>query len=102
MLFSFTHTSEIDWMLPGVPPTGRKVEVPASFIMREIHAREGVMDHRRPIIQTIADAESIRAQILAGAARTADWLRSFTGDPIGRDCRSARECRPRSRAGGSR
>jgi len=28
MLFSFTHTSEIDWMLPGVPPTGRKVEVP--------------------------------------------------------------------------
>jgi carboxymethylenebutenolidase len=27
ILFSFTHTSEIDWMLPGVPPTGRKVEV---------------------------------------------------------------------------
>lgn len=40
------------------------------------------MDHRRPIIQTIADAESIRAQMLAGAARAADWLRSFTGDPI--------------------
>jgi hypothetical protein len=40
------------------------------------------MDLRRPIIQTIADAEVIRAQILAGAARTADWLRSFTGDPM--------------------
>ena len=26
MLFSFTHTSEIDWMLPGIAPTGRKVE----------------------------------------------------------------------------
>jgi carboxymethylenebutenolidase len=26
-LFSFTHTSEIDWMLPRVPPTGRKVEI---------------------------------------------------------------------------
>ncbi len=28
MLFCFTHTCEIDWMLPGVPPTGKYVEVP--------------------------------------------------------------------------
>ncbi len=28
MLFSFTHDREIDWMLPGVAPTGRFVEVP--------------------------------------------------------------------------
>lgn len=27
MLTSFTHDVEIDWMLPGVPPTGRHVEV---------------------------------------------------------------------------
>jgi carboxymethylenebutenolidase len=27
VLFSFTHTSEIDWMLPGIRPTGRKVEI---------------------------------------------------------------------------
>jgi carboxymethylenebutenolidase len=27
VLFSFTHTSEIDWMLPGIAPTGRKVEI---------------------------------------------------------------------------
>jgi hypothetical protein len=26
MLFKFTHTSEIDWMLPGVKPTGKRVE----------------------------------------------------------------------------
>jgi carboxymethylenebutenolidase len=25
---SFTHTIEIDWLLPGVAPTGRKVEIP--------------------------------------------------------------------------
>ena len=30
MLFKFTHTSEIDWMLPGVKPTGRRVEFPSS------------------------------------------------------------------------
>lgn len=27
MLFRFTHTSAVDWMLPGVAPTGRPVEV---------------------------------------------------------------------------
>ncbi len=33
MIFSFTHDIEIDWMLPGVPPTGRKVEVPLVAIV---------------------------------------------------------------------
>jgi carboxymethylenebutenolidase len=28
MVVSFTHDTEIDWMLPGVAPTGRRVEVP--------------------------------------------------------------------------
>jgi carboxymethylenebutenolidase len=28
MLFCFTHDVEIDWMLPGVKPTGKYVEVP--------------------------------------------------------------------------
>ena len=40
------------------------------------------MDHRRPIIRTIADAEGMHAQMLAGAARTVDWLRSFSGEPM--------------------
>jgi hypothetical protein len=40
------------------------------------------MDHRRPIIRTIADAEGMHAQMLAGAARTADWLRGFIGEPM--------------------
>lgn len=29
----FTHTTEIDWLLPGVPPTGRVVEVPTVGIV---------------------------------------------------------------------
>lgn len=28
MIFRFTHDTEMDWMLPGVAPTGRRVEVP--------------------------------------------------------------------------
>eukprot|EP00457_Paulinella_chromatophora_P031372 gb/GEZN01040524.1/.p1 GENE.gb/GEZN01040524.1/~~gb/GEZN01040524.1/.p1 ORF type:complete len:100 (+),score=20.80 gb/GEZN01040524.1/:2-301(+) len=27
MIFSFTHTAEIDWMLPGVQPTGKAVKI---------------------------------------------------------------------------
>ncbi len=34
MIFSFTHTSEIDWMLPGIAPTGKKVEVPLVAIVK--------------------------------------------------------------------
>ena len=34
MVFCFTHTCEIDWMLPGVPPTGKRVEVPLVAIVR--------------------------------------------------------------------
>lgn len=33
MLFSFTHTSEIDWMLPGIAPTGKRVEIPLVAIV---------------------------------------------------------------------
>jgi carboxymethylenebutenolidase len=33
MLFCFTHTREIDWMLPGVAPTGKYVEVPLVAIV---------------------------------------------------------------------
>ncbi len=33
MLLSFTHTSEIDWMLPGIAPTGRRVEIPLVAIV---------------------------------------------------------------------
>ncbi len=33
MVVSFTHDIEIDWMLPGIPPTGRRVEVPLVAIV---------------------------------------------------------------------
>jgi carboxymethylenebutenolidase len=34
MIFKFTHTVRMDWMLPGVAPTGRRVEVPLVAIVR--------------------------------------------------------------------
>src|SRR6202795_3907551 len=42
MIFSFTHTQEIPWMLPGVRPTNRRVEVPLVVI---VHFRDGKLSH---------------------------------------------------------
>jgi len=33
LVISFTHTSVIDWMLPDVPPTGKKVEMAVVVIV---------------------------------------------------------------------
>jgi carboxymethylenebutenolidase len=33
MIQSFTHTVEMDYMLPGIPPTGRRVEIPVVVVV---------------------------------------------------------------------
>jgi carboxymethylenebutenolidase len=42
MIFSFTHTQEMPWMLPGVAPTNRRVEVALVAIVR---FRDGKLAH---------------------------------------------------------
>ena len=42
MVIKFTHSLEMDWMLPGIPPTGRRVEVPLVVIVR---FRDGKLAH---------------------------------------------------------
>jgi len=42
MVFKFTHTIQMDWMLPGVAPTGKRVKVPLVAIVR---FREGKLAH---------------------------------------------------------
>jgi carboxymethylenebutenolidase len=42
MIFKFTHTIPMDWMLPGIAPTGKRVEVPLVAIVR---FRNGKLAH---------------------------------------------------------
>jgi carboxymethylenebutenolidase len=42
MIFSFTHTQEMPWMLPGVAPTGRRVEIALVAIVK---FRDGKLAH---------------------------------------------------------
>ena len=34
MVFCFTHDIEVDWMLPGIKPTGKRVEIPLVAIVK--------------------------------------------------------------------
>ena len=44
IIFSFTHTEEMPWMLPGVPPTHRHVDIPLVVV---VGFREGKLAHER-------------------------------------------------------
>src|SRR5438093_8209857 len=56
MVFKFTHTIQMDWMLPGVAPTGKQVEVPLVAIVR---FRRGKLAHEH----IYWDQASVLAQI---------------------------------------
>jgi len=42
MIFRFTHTIEMDWMLPGIAPTGKRVECALVVI---VHFRDGKLSN---------------------------------------------------------
>ncbi|MCH7595246.1 MAG: dienelactone hydrolase family protein [Planctomycetes bacterium] len=42
MIFKFTHTIEMDWMLPGIKPTGKRVEIALVAI---VHFRGNKLAH---------------------------------------------------------
>jgi carboxymethylenebutenolidase len=42
MVFKFTHSIPMDWVLPGIPPTGKHVEVPLVAI---VGFRDGKLAH---------------------------------------------------------
>src|SRR5262252_8057431 len=42
MVFEFTHTIKMDWMLPGVAPTHKHVKIPLVVI---VHFRDGKLAH---------------------------------------------------------
>src|ERR1700678_1289490 len=44
MIFSFTHTQEMPWMLPGIAPTNRHVDIPLVVV---VGFRDGKLAHER-------------------------------------------------------
>jgi carboxymethylenebutenolidase len=60
----FTHTVEMDWMLPGIPPTGRRVEIPIVVVVqfrdRKIASEHIYWDQASVLAQVgLIDTESL-------------------------------------------
>jgi carboxymethylenebutenolidase len=56
MVFEFTHTMEMDWILPGIAPTGKHVRIPLVVI---VHFRDGKLAHEH----IYWDQASVLAQV---------------------------------------
>ena len=44
MVFRFTHTIAMDWMLPGIPPTGKRVEI-AMLVVVQFDGEKLAQEH---------------------------------------------------------
>jgi hypothetical protein len=73
LLFCFTHDMEIDWMLPGLAPTGKRVEIPLVAIVKfrgDKLYNEHIYRHRQvPRRQAIQRAYLLGSGLGAGADR---------------------------------
>ena len=97
LIHKFTHTIEMDWMLPGIPPTGKRVEVPLVVIVRfqegklahehiywdqaSVLAQLGLLDTEKlPVLGAIAAAKVLDNSIESNALidRADRWKRDGT------------------------
>lgn len=92
MIFSFTHTREIDWMLPGLAPTGKFVEVPLVAVIHfrgdklksehiywdqaSVLAQIGVVDAKGLPIAGRATAQKMINEHLPSNALMTNWPKS--------------------------
>jgi len=92
MIFSFTHTREIDWMLPGLAPTGRFVEVPLVAVIHfrgdklksehiywdqaSVLAQIGVIDAKGLPVAGRATAQKMINENLPSNALMTNWPKS--------------------------
>ena len=92
MLFSFTHTTEIPWMLPGVEPTGKKVEVPLVAIINfrgdklyhehiywdqaSVLVQVGLLDPKLMPAAGVESARKLLDETLPSNALLPDWERA--------------------------
>jgi carboxymethylenebutenolidase len=97
MLFAFTHTAEVDWMLPGVAPTGRRVEIPLVAIVRfedgkvahehiywdqaSVLVQVGLLDPAGLPVAGVETAHKVLDKTLPSNALMAAWANS-EGKPI--------------------
>jgi carboxymethylenebutenolidase len=97
VLFCFTHTCEIDWLLPGVSPTGRYVEVPLVGIVKfrgdklchehiywdqgSVLAQIGLLDTEHFPVAGIETARKVMDETLPSNTLMKRWAKSAPDAP---------------------
>jgi carboxymethylenebutenolidase len=92
LLFSFTHDEEIDWMLPGIKPTGKKVTIPLVAIVNfrgdklyhehiywdqaSVLVQIGVLDPKGLPVAGVETAEKVADETLPSNTLMARWAES--------------------------
>ena len=95
MLFSFTHTTEIPWMLPGIAPTGKRVEVPLLAVVKfrgdklyhehiywdqaSVLVQIGLLDPTRLPVAGVETARKLLDETLPSNTLMPDWAKSAPG-----------------------
>ena len=96
MVVSFTHDREIDWMLPGIAPTGRRVEVPLVAVVgfrgnklyhehiywdqASVLVQIGLLDPNGLPVAGVETAHKLLDETLPSNALMKRWAESATGD----------------------
>jgi carboxymethylenebutenolidase len=80
-VFSFTHDIPMDWMIPGVPPTGKKVEIAVvGFIKFEngkVASEHLYWDHASVLAQLgILDPAKVPVKGAESARTLLDWWKA--------------------------
>jgi carboxymethylenebutenolidase len=97
MLFCFTHDIEIDWMLPGVAPSGRYVEIPLIAVVHfrgdklynehiywdqaSVLVQIGLLDPKLLPVAGIETAKKVLNQSLPSNTLMRRWSESM-GEPL--------------------
>ena len=83
MVIKFTHSIEMDWMLPRIPPTGRRVEVALVVIVRfrDVSSRTNTSTGIRRRCWSNSDC-SIRRRCLSPASRALERFSIRRSPPI--------------------
>lgn len=97
-VMDFTHTTEIDWMLPGISPTGRRVSVPGVAIVQfegdklvhehiywdqaSVLVQIGMLEPRGLPVAGAEAARKVADQSLPSNALMGDAWRESAGKPI--------------------
>jgi carboxymethylenebutenolidase len=77
-VYSFTHDQVMDWMIPGVLPTGRRVEVGVVAIVRfeggKIASEHLYWDHASVLAQVgVIDQAKVPVKGVESAHKLLDW-----------------------------